>query len=124
MEPIMCPFCGGTNLFQEDDYSLELDFEYWTGSSPSITKISPRIDYVFSTGSTLRPYIGTFYRRTMIEGLGDLDSMGGRAGLYFMSGKNVYIGADVVYESYLSCDSATYSSCSDTYPEITVAFSF
>ena len=30
MEPIMCPFCGGTNLFQEDDYSIELDFEYWT----------------------------------------------------------------------------------------------
>jgi hypothetical protein len=30
MEPIMCPFCGGTNLFQEDDYSLELDYEYWT----------------------------------------------------------------------------------------------
>lgn len=30
MEPIMCPFCGGTNLFQEDDYSLEMDFEYWT----------------------------------------------------------------------------------------------
>ena len=30
MEPIMCPFCGGTNLFQEDDYGLEMDFEYWT----------------------------------------------------------------------------------------------
>jgi hypothetical protein len=30
MDPIMCPFCGGTNLFQEDDYSLELDYEYWT----------------------------------------------------------------------------------------------
>jgi hypothetical protein len=30
MEPIMCPFCGGTNLYQDDDYSLELDFEYWT----------------------------------------------------------------------------------------------
>jgi hypothetical protein len=30
MEPIMCPFCGGTNLFQEDDYSLEMDFEFWT----------------------------------------------------------------------------------------------
>jgi len=30
MEPIMCPFCGGTNLFQEDDYSLQMDFEYWT----------------------------------------------------------------------------------------------
>ncbi len=30
MEPIMCPFCGGTNLFQEDDYGLEMDSEYWT----------------------------------------------------------------------------------------------
>ncbi len=79
---------------------------------------------MLNTGSALRPYAGVFYRRTMIEGLDDLDSTGGRAGLYFMSGKNVYIGVGVVYESYLSCDSATYSSCSDTYPEITVAFSF
>lgn len=30
MEPILCPFCGGTNLFQEDDFGLELDAEYWT----------------------------------------------------------------------------------------------
>jgi len=30
MEPIMCPYCGGTNLYQDDDYSLEMDFEYWT----------------------------------------------------------------------------------------------
>ena len=29
-EPSICPFCGGTNLFQEDDLSLELDFELWT----------------------------------------------------------------------------------------------
>ncbi len=30
MDPIMCPFCGRTNLFQEDDYGLEMDFETWT----------------------------------------------------------------------------------------------
>jgi len=30
VEPIMCPYCGGTNLFQEDDYGLELDYEVWT----------------------------------------------------------------------------------------------
>ncbi len=30
MEPIMCPFCGGTNLFQEDDYTLQMDYECWT----------------------------------------------------------------------------------------------
>lgn len=30
MEPVLCPFCSGTNLFKEDDYGLELDDEYWT----------------------------------------------------------------------------------------------
>ncbi len=30
MEPSLCPYCGGTNLFQEDDYGLEMEFEYWT----------------------------------------------------------------------------------------------
>ena len=30
MEPILCPFCGGTDLFQENDYSVELEAEYWT----------------------------------------------------------------------------------------------
>ena len=30
MEPVMCPYCGGTSLYQEEDYSLEMDFEYWT----------------------------------------------------------------------------------------------
>jgi len=30
MEPIMCPFCGGTSLYQDDDYGLELETEYWT----------------------------------------------------------------------------------------------
>ncbi len=114
----------GAAYFITDGLDLGLDFEYWTGSSPSITKISPRIDYVFNTGSTLRPYIGTFYRRTMIEDRKDLDSIGGRAGLFFVSGKGVYFGAGLVYESYLSCNTAIYSSCEDTYPEIIVAFSF
>jgi len=114
----------GAAYFIANGLDLGLDFEYWTGSDPGITKVSPRLDYVFNTRSVLRPYAGVFYRRTMIEGLNDLNSIGGRAGLYLMSGKGVYVGADVVYESYLSCDTATYSSCSDTYPEITVAFSF
>jgi hypothetical protein len=114
----------GAGYFITDGLDLGLDFEYWTGSSPSISKISPRIDYVFNTGSTLRPYIGTFYRLTMIEGYDDLDSIGGRAGLFFVSGKGLYFGAGLVYESYLSCNTSIYSSCEDTYPEIIVAFSF
>ncbi len=114
----------GAAYFIANGLDVGLDFEYWTGASPSITKVSPRLDYAFNTGGALRPYAGVFYRRTMIEGLEDLDSIGGRAGLYSISGKGVYAGFGLVYESYLSCDTKIYSSCSDTYPEIFIAFSF
>ena len=114
----------GAAYFFANGLDVGLDFESWSGSNPGITKVSPRIDYVFNTGGPLRPYAGVFYRRTMIDGLPDLDSIGGRAGLFFMSGKGVYVGAGLVYENYLSCDTKTYSSCDDTYPEILIAFSF
>jgi hypothetical protein len=114
----------GAAYFVANGLDLGLDFESWTGANPGINKISPRIDYVLNTGKSLRPYVGAFYRRTMIDGYEDLDSMGGRAGLFFTSGKGLYFGAGVVYEKYLSCDTATYSSCDDTYPEFIIAFSF
>jgi hypothetical protein len=114
----------GAAYFVANGLDLGLDFESWTSGNPRITKVSPRLDYVFNTGGSLRPYAGVFYRRTMIEGFDDLNSVGGRAGLYFLSGKSVYVGAGLVYESYLSCQTSIYSSCNDTYPEFIVAFSF
>jgi hypothetical protein len=103
---------------------LGLDVESWLSGSPGITKISPSVRYVVPTNSPIRPYIGAFYRRTMIDNYDDLDSVGGRAGVYFMSGRGSYFGAGVVYEKYLSCDTAIYQSCDDTYPEITFAIAF
>jgi len=29
MEPIMCPFCGGGELIEEEESELETDDEYW-----------------------------------------------------------------------------------------------
>lgn len=29
MEPIMCPFCGGAELFEEEQTEIEADDEYW-----------------------------------------------------------------------------------------------
>ena len=103
-------FGVGAAYFFADGLEVGLDLESWTGGDPSITKVSPRLGYVFNTAGALRPYAGVFYRRTMVEGLDDLNSIGGRAG--------------VVYESYLSCQTAIYSSCEDTYPELVVAVSF
>jgi hypothetical protein len=59
-----------------------------------------------------------------VDGLPDINSAGGRAGVYVQAGRNAYVGAGAVYESYLDCNTTTYRSCSDTYPELsfTVAF--
>jgi len=114
----------GVGYFFAKGLEVGLDAEFWSGSNPGITKISPEVRYVVPTGSALRPYVGVFYRRTLIENHDDLNSTGGRAGLYLVSGKGSYFGAGAVYEKYLSCDQSVYVSCSDTYPEIIFAIAF
>jgi len=114
----------GVGYFFAKGLEVGLDAEFWSGSNPGITKISPEVRYVVPTGSALRPYVGAFYRRTLIENHDDLNSTGGRAGLYLVSGQGSYFGAGVVYEKYLSCDQSVYNSCSDTYPEIIFAIAF
>jgi hypothetical protein len=114
----------GYGYFLAKGLELGLDYESWTSGNPGITKLSPSVRYVVSTNSAMRPYVGAFYRRTAIENYKDLDSTGGRAGLYFVSGQGSYFGAGAVYEKYLSCDTAVYRSCSETYPEIIFAVAF
>jgi YgiT-type zinc finger domain-containing protein len=29
MEPIMCPFCGGAELIEEEESEIEIEDEYW-----------------------------------------------------------------------------------------------
>jgi hypothetical protein len=114
----------GASYYVVDGLNVGLYAESWTGGDPTIYKVTPSVQYVFYQVPRVSPYVGAFYRRTYIEDLPDLDSAGGRAGVYVAAGQNAYIGAGVVYESYLDCDTALYSDCSDTYPEIsfTVAF--
>jgi hypothetical protein len=114
----------GFGYFVAKGLELGLDGESWSGASPHINKISPAIRYVLPTNSAIRPYVGAFYRWTTIENYKDLNSAGGRAGIYFVSGQGSYFGAGVVYEKYLSCDEKVYHSCSDTYPEIIFAIAF
>jgi hypothetical protein len=114
----------GVGYYFAKGLEVGLDAEFWSGSDPGITKISPSVRYVVPTGSALRPYVGAFYRRTLIDNYDDLNSTGGRAGLYLVSGQGSYFGAGVVYENYLSCNQSVYLSCSDTYPEIIFAIAF
>ena len=102
---------------------LGINAQFWLNGDPSISKVSPQIKYVFTQPKTVRPYVGAFYSRTYTEGLEDLDSIGYRAGLYFMGKGNTFFGAGVAYEDYQDCTETVYTSCSETYPEILFSFS-
>jgi hypothetical protein len=113
----------GASYYLIDGLALGLSYETWTGGDPSMYKITPSVTYVFQQAA-LKPYIGGFYRRTSIDDRPDLDSVGGRAGVYFQAGRNAYIGLGGVYESYLDCNESTFRSCHSTYAEVTFTFAF
>ena len=113
----------GYGYYVINGLQLGIDAQFWLSGDPSITKLSPQITYVFTQPETIKPYLGTFYRRTFIDGFDDLDSIGYRAGLNFMGQGNFYFGVGFVYESYRDCSETVFSSCSDTYPEFLFSFS-
>ena len=111
----------GVSYYLIDGLNVGLYAESWTGADPTLKKVTPSLQYVFYQVPHVKPYVGAFYRRTYISNQADLDSVGGRGGIYIAAGRNAYIGAGVVYESYLDCKRV---SCSDTYPEISFTFAF
>ena len=107
-----------------DGLGVGLSLENWSGADPGITNYSPFVQYVIYQASVVQPYLGGFYRHSAVSGQSSFDSVGARAGFYFASGSNAYLSAGMVYESYLDCTTAVYSSCSSTYPEIGLTFAF
>jgi hypothetical protein len=114
----------GVNYYVLDGLSVGLALESWTGSDPHVTKVTPSVQYVFHRVPVVKPYIGAFYRRTYVSDLPDINSAGGRAGVYLATGRNAYVGAGAVYESYLDCNTAIYRSCTNTYPELSFTIAF
>ena len=113
----------GVSYYVIDGLSVGLSLESWTGSDPSMYKVTPAVQYVFHQ-VPLKPYVGGFYRRAYVDGLPDINSAGARAGVYFASGRNAYIGIGAVYESYVDCKKSVYRSCDDTYPEVSFTIAF
>jgi hypothetical protein len=114
----------GASYYLVDGLNVGLYAESWSGADPGISKLTTSLQYVFYQVPRVSPYLGVFYRHTYIDNLPDLNSTGVRAGAYVAAGRNTYVGGGIVYESYLNCNKATYSSCSDTYPEISITFAF
>jgi len=114
----------GGGYYIADGIEVGLDAEWWTGNSPSIQEYSPQVRAVFLRDRSVSPYAGVFYRRTLIEGYSGLDTVGLRAGAYFLTGGNLYFGAGLAQEVHLNCDETVYSSCAPIYPELLFAVVF
>ena len=114
----------GASYYLLDGLGVGIHYEWWSGGDPDITKWTGAVQYVFHQMQPVKPYVGGFYRRTDIDGLPDLDSVGGRAGIYIGAARNAYIGVGVVYENYLDCNETVYRSCDATYAEVTFTFTF
>jgi len=67
----------GVGYYLFDGLNVGLSVEWWSGSDPTLYKVTPSVTYVFHQ-VPLKPYIGAFYRRTYAENLPDLNSAGAR----------------------------------------------
>ena len=113
---------GGFSYYLRDGLAVGVDAETWRGATPTIDKVSPHANFVWRLSPEFNPYLGAFYRHVGIEGYDDRNSYGVRAGVYMRSGRRAYLGAGIVYDRLLNCDTAVYKECSTTYPEFHLVF--
>jgi hypothetical protein len=115
---------ASASYYAMDGLSVGGSFENWSGGNHSITKFAPSVQYVFYQIPGVQPYVGGFYRHTTVSTLPDINSYGVRAGINIASGSNAYISAGLVYESYVGCQQAIYSSCRSTYLDVNFNLGF
>ena len=113
----------GVGYFVLDGLEVGLGALHQFGDGPSISQLSPSLRYVAQplVGlSPLIPYTGVFYRHWFIGSeLADVDTVGARAGLLYVSGQFV-LGLGVVVERTVStCD----ADCVQVYPDFTISLS-
>lgn len=111
---------GGIGYFVVDGLEVGVDMDVWFANDPTITKLSPSLRYFFWMVPVINPYITGFYRHWFVSDAPDLDSVGGSAGIAYVSGGRFFAGGGVVYERLLSCE----RDCDDIYPEFFVGASF
>jgi len=98
-----------------------------SGAGPGISQVSPSLRYVAQplVGKwPVIPYVGAFYSHWFIDGNPDVNTIGGRAGLLFVSRADrgwLVLGLGAAYEHVI--DACT-QSCDSVYPDVTIGFVF
>ena len=115
---------AGVGYFVLDGLEVELDGVHEFGNGPSISMLSPSIRYVAQplVGSwPVIPYVGASYAHWFFGGgYGDVDTIGARAGVLYISGLRVgaiVLGLGAAYDHVLgSC----ITGCDSVYPDVTI----
>ena len=111
---------ASAGYFVLDGVEIGLGALHEFGSGPSISKLTPMLEYVAQPlvgKSPVIPYVATFYNHWFIGGQSDVDTVGGRAGLLYVSGQLV-LGLGAAYERIVS---ACVMDCSSIYPDFTIS---
>jgi hypothetical protein len=119
---------GGFGYFVVDGLELGVAAVHQFGDGPSISQVQPGVRYVVKPlvgRMPVIPYVGAFYNHWFIgDGISDVDAVGGRAGLIYLSGR-VMFGFGVAVERVVS-DCTTSSGeedCWDVYPDFSISLS-
>jgi len=111
---------GAAGYYVLDGLALGLGLQHQFGD-PSISLVSPEVRYVVQPlvgRSPLVPYVGGFYGHWFVGApFTDLDTLGARGGLLYVSGQLV-LGLGVAYEHVVS---ACTENCDSIYPDLTIA---
>ena len=107
-----------------DGFGVGVSYESWSGDGPSIKNYAPYAQYVFYQASSVKPYVGGFYRHTAVDGQPGFNSVGGRGGVYIAASSNTYVGLGLLYEVNLDCQQTIYATCSASFPELSLIFRF
>ena len=114
---------GGFGYFVLDGLEVGIAAVHQFGDGPSISQVQPRVRYVVQPlvgRSPLIPYVGAFYNHWFIgDGYPDVDAIGGRAGLLYISGR-VLLGVGVAVERTVS---ECIDECWTVYPDFTISLS-
>lgn len=113
---------AGVGYFVLDGWEIGLDAEHWFGEDPTISKLSTQTRYVVQALPPINPYLGVFHKHWFIgSDTDDIDTVGGRFGLFYVASEHFFIGGGIVHEMIVSeCE----EDCSATYPEFTFSATF
>ncbi|MBA3503738.1 MAG: hypothetical protein M4D80_31120 [Myxococcota bacterium] len=115
---------GGFGYFVLDGLELGIAAVHQFGDGPSISQIQPRVRYVVQPlvgRFPLIPYVGAFYNHWFIgDGYTDVDGIGGRVGLIYLSGR-LLLGLGVAVERTVS---ECAEDCTAVYPDFSISLSF